>query len=611
MEGPPVIRATDLVDLPAARAPRAESVLQRGESDSLNGLGGTFVLTADHRYRGRALAVPGAYWSSARRAYAVDNPDGRSASAIIALFPEALIEYPELADIRDNAYGANRPYDYASEAGIRLELAEGALGDGFTLYDWQDQDGGYLHAIMERDGGSFPAWDRGLGKTVLSAAFIQKTKAQRTLVVARNDAKDAVWEVQLRERLPNHRILVLPDSTQGTKQAKMLRALEEENKLLWDDEPLVLIIHYQAIRTIAGDKVVKHSDESETVTKGGGLGWDRLGDWDLMIYDESHRLANYNPNSRKNTIEGRALSYLRRKHVKLAVALSGSAVMNKPDDLFGQLHYLYPTIYRAKWADWNDRFVDYVKDGNRKIPIGWRLDKLDELRRELGVFMVYRNKRDPDLNLQLPPLIKQDVELDMLPGQRRVYEEVRDEYWSLLEEGGIKANSAMDLLNKLRQIATGYPGVPSVKLDYTINELEESPDEQFVVFTWYKAPGHLLAERLGDAAVVVDGDVPARERRARLDAHKAGRHRVLIGSIATIGESLNLQYVHEAIRLDRSYNPEVNGQTEDRLNRQGQEARVTFRDLWVRGSVDLLRVKPNLMSKESLRKALFSYGPTG
>jgi SNF2 family DNA or RNA helicase len=80
---------------------------------------------------------------------------------------------------------------------------------------------------------------------------------------------------------------------------------------------------------------------------------------------------------------------------------------------------------------------------------------------------------------------------------------------------------------------------------------------------------------------------------------------VLVGSIATLGESLNLQYMHEAIRLDRDWNPQVNAQTTDRLYRHGQQSRVTLRDLWAKGTVDTLRVRPNLASKDSLRKAVF------
>jgi SNF2 family DNA or RNA helicase len=80
---------------------------------------------------------------------------------------------------------------------------------------------------------------------------------------------------------------------------------------------------------------------------------------------------------------------------------------------------------------------------------------------------------------------------------------------------------------------------------------------------------------------------------------------VLIGSIETIGESLNLQYCSRAVRVDRHWNPGKNSQTKDRLIRDGQTESVVFYDLIARDTVDELRVQPALTSKESLRKAVF------
>jgi SNF2 family DNA or RNA helicase len=549
----------------------------------------TIDLTDEHRFRIKALAVPGAYWSKERKTYAVDNPTPRAAAAIIALFPEALVRYPILTDVRSRDYGDARPHDFATDLALTLDV--GNLGDK-TLYPWQDADAGYLAAIMERDGGAFVGWDRGLGKTIVTAAFIKKFDAQRTVIVCRNDAKDPVWRAQLEEALPDHSIAILPNAKK--KRDDLLDYLARWNREGQKDtdnlpKPLIFIIHYEAIALIAGEK-------------GRGKGWDRLGTWDLMAFDEGHRLASYNPNSRKNTQMGRGLSKL-RKHVKHAVNLTGSSIMNHPEDLFGQLHYLYPTIYKAKWRDWNDRYIDYIDDGHRKVPIGFKHEELPTLRRELGVFMVYRTKAE--VFKELPPLIQQDIELEMYPEQRRVYEDVRTQFWAALEEGGIKAVNVLAQMNLLRRIATYHPGVPSAKLDFAMSELEETSDEQFVVFTWFKEPGRAIAERLGDDAVVVDGDVPIRHRAELLARHKQGRARVLVGSIATLGESLNLQYVHEAIRLDRDWNPQVNAQTTDRLYRHGQQYPVTLRDLWAKDTVDILRVRPNLASKESLRKAVF------
>lgn len=554
-----------------------------------------FVITDDHRYRTAALAVPGAMWSKTEQAYVVDNPTPRAAAAMIALFPHSLVKYPELTAIRDRDYGDARPHDFASELAMSLELPAEELG-GRVLYNYQDLDLGYLHAIARRDGGAFIGWDRGLGKTTATAAIIAKTEAQRSIIITRNDTKEAVWKDELSLLLPEHDLVVLPNEKK--KREKTLASLAEQWAFIEHGglmggnpgkRPLVFIIHYEAIALIAGEK-------------GRGKGWDKLGRWDVMAYDEGHRLATYNPNSNRNTQMGRGLSKL-RKHVDLALNLTGSPVMNHPEDLFGQLHYLFPTVYKAKWRDWNNRFIDYVDDGHRRVPIGFKHEELPRLRQELGVFMVYRTKAE--VFKDLPPLIHENLELDLYPRQREAYDDMLEQFWAVLEEGGLKAANALSQLNYLRRIATYVPGLPSVKLDYTLKEIEATPDEQFVVFTWYKEPGRALAEALGDEVVVVDGDVPIRHRPELLRRHKEGQARVLVGSIATLGESLNLQYAHNAIRLDRDWNPQKNAQTLDRLYRNGQQDTVVFQDLWAKETVDTLRVKPNLASKDSLRKAVF------
>lgn len=547
----------------------------------------TVEITEQHELRLHALAVPGAYWHRERRAYVVDNPSSRAARAVLRLFPERVIDYPWLVDRAEEDYSKDdaRPHDYADA--LKIELGVGEFEDGKELYDWQDVDAGYLAAIMERDEGVFVNWEPGLGKTICTAAFIRKFGWRRTIVVCRNDAKESVWVAQLRELLgKQYELLVIPNAK--AKREKMLAQVAA-----WPEhaKPLVFIIHYEALTVVAGEK-------------GRGKGWDAAGEWDAIIYDEGHRLASMNPNSPgKNAQRNKALMGLRKRHVRHAVNLTGSGIMNHEEDLFGQLHFILPKTYRAKWADWNDRYLDFVKIGNKKVCIGFLADKLPQLRQELGVFTVYRKKSEvfPDL----PAPIIQSLELELLPEQRKVYDQLRDEHWATVEEQGIKAANPMALMTKLRQVATYWPGVPSTKLETAMFELEELSDEQFVVFTWFKEPGHALAEKLGDEVVVVDGDVPIRHRAELLRKHEEGHARILVGSIATLGESLNLQYCQEAIRLDRDWNPQTNKQTLDRLHRDGQLGRVTLRDLWAKDTVDLLRVYPTIVGKESLRRAIY------
>lgn len=565
------------------------------------------VLSDAYMDRTKAHAVPGAYYSSERKAHVVTNPTARAARAAITLFPHVLIDNPELAEIAESDYGAAaRPEDYASK--LRMTLGDVSLGPG-TLHDWQDMDVAYLTAILEssdHESGVAMGWDRGLGKTAATAAIIQKLDIQRTVVVCRNDTKVSVWQRQLAEEaypgaskgwLPDWRIVVIPNPKD--QREKLLARIAEGE---FDELPWVFVIHYQAIPLVAGDKTITHKDGKAIFRKGAGEGWSKLGRFGLQVYDESHRLANYNPNSGKNPQFGRGLAKMRRNS-DMAINLSGSLLTNRPEGMFGQLHHIQPKTYKAKWADWNDPFLDFVEVEGRRVCIGFQTDKLQHLRKELGVFMVYRKKEE--VLESLPPLIHSNIMLPMLSDQKKAYEDVRDNTWATIENEGIVAANPMSYMHTLRRIATAWPGVGSAKLDYCVHELEAAPDEQFVVFTWYKEPGHLLAERLGDQVVVVDGDVAPKHRPELLRRHEAGHVRVLVGSIETLGESLNLQYMHEAIRLDRDWDPEKNGQTIDRLHRQGQQVRVTMHDLWTPHTVDTLKVWPNLRSKQIARKALF------
>jgi SNF2 family DNA or RNA helicase len=536
-----------------------------------------YELTDDHRYRTSALAIPGATYDRARKAYVVVDPTPRAAAAALALFKDTANRYPELMELRDSAYGDDvRPTDYATPAGLELN----PVLNGIELFDWQNKDGGYLEAILRRDGIANILWEMGLGKTVLSAGFIQKLGVLRTLVVCRNDAKEPVWKAELEELLPDHEIVVLPNAK--AKREKELRYVAQRGRGEVN-EPYVFIVHYESLALIAGDR-------------GRGKGWDKLGDWDLMIFDEGHRLATIT-----ETQMGKAVKKV-RKRSRLAINLTGTPIMNHPTDLFGQLHYLRPDIYKYSRKNFGDRFLDYLHVDGRDVCIGWKPENIQALRDELGVFSVLRRRAEV---LDLPPLTKQKIVLPLHREQQRAYDQMLEQYYTEVKGGALIAGSAITQLNHLRQIATWVDGLPSAKLDFAVNEIEENPDVQFVVFTWYKAPGRALAARLGETAVVVDGDAPAVERSRNLELHRKGDARVLVGSIATIGESLNLQYCHEAIRLDRHWNPGVNKQVDGRLQRAGQEYPVYLRDLIARNTVDELNVMPSVENKEHFMNVVF------
>jgi SNF2 family DNA or RNA helicase len=137
--------------------------------------------------------------------------------------------------------------------------------------------------------------------------------------------------------------------------------------------------------------------------------------------------------------------------------------------------------------------------------------------------------------------------------------------------------------------------------------IEDTPDEAFVVFTWFKANAQSMHERLeakGIGSFLVTGDVPQQHRNEYIQRFQHGEGQVFIGTLSTLGESVNLQRANHAIFLDRSWNPGVNTQAQDRIYRIGQDKPVTITHIIAKDTVDEYRVLPTIANKEALRRLI-------
>ena len=536
-----------------------------------------------------ARAIPNAAYSRDRRQWELDTDEATPRDAVVTLklFPELAVDYPILLDIQQEMVQEMRPFDNATPFATPIEanqVSDKMAEDGMTYYEFQALDLGYLKAVMEEHGAGYLGWERGMGKTIgalsLAAVLNDVEDDRDILIVAPNSAKGTVWYPEVEKFFGNtHHIKLLPNNK--TKRERAIREVED-----WKDDgeyPVVLIVHYEALKIIAGKNK---------------RGWEKLGKWKLIVCDEVHRIKNLRAQMTKalKKIQG---------HYKLG--LSGSIIQNSVEELFSPLQWLFPQQYKSKWRDWNDRFLDYVEGGYAKVFVGIRPECLHQLRAELGVFMVYRRKED---ELDMPERVDEDVKVELTIGQKKAYDElVAGCITKLDDETFVVADEGLPMLSKLRQIATGLDllgGVAdSSKLDYATELIADNEDEQFVVFSWYKAACEALAERLPDGeATTVHGDVRQDVRDERIEAFKAGQHRILICTIATMGESQNFQNANNVIFLDRSWNPSDNTQAEDRVYRLGQDRKVTITHLIAKDTVDERRVSPVTLTKSVLRQIL-------
>lgn len=543
------------------------------------------VLTTEMNQTQMARAVPGAYYDRERRAYVLDASatTPRAAAVALKLFPEVSLTAPELVTEREKLIQDVRPFDNATpyDHPVVAEYVRAVLADqNKALYNFQELDLGYLAAVLAQYGGAYLGWERGLGKTIGSIALVEETDARRVLVVAPNTAKDSVWFPDLHMFFADRfdQIEVLPNA-----KARRNRVLGWQQD--WQDrgESYILIANYEQLRILG------------TTARE----WEKYGQWDIVIADEAHRIKN------AQAKQSKAIKKINTRH---KLALSGSIISNHAEELFSPLQWLFPDRYRSKWRDWNDRYIDYVEGGFSKIPVGIKTEKLDELREELGVFMVYRRKED---ELDLPDRTEQTLPVELSPAQRKAYDELQATCLTELEDGTkIAATDGLVMLGKLRQIATGLSSftddelADSTKIDLALELIRDNEDEAFVVFSWYKAAARAMYDRLEQAdveAFIVDGDTKKDVRAEQIQRFQAGEKRVFVGTIATMGESVNLFRANNAVFLDRSWNPGDNLQAADRIYRIGQDKPVTITHIVAKDTVDESRVQPSLASKEALR----------
>lgn len=146
------------------------------------------------------------------------------------------------------------------------------------------------------------------------------------------------------------------------------------------------------------------------------------------------------------------------------------------------------------------------------------------------------------------------------------------------EEGGAKKVFLYDMID------------PSSKLDALMDILDDRGDEQIVVFSQYKQVIDLLEERLVRKEVsyaTLTGSVLQEDRDLAVQRFQKGDARVFAGTIAAGGVGLTLTAASTVIFIDRTWDPAINIQAEDRLHRIGQKSAVEVIDLMARDTVDL------------------------
>lgn len=315
----------------------------------------------------------------------------------------------------------------------------------------------------------------------------------------------------------------------------------------------------------------------------------RLG-FDALVCDEAHHLKN----RQTATFKGVRLLARRVPHLLL---VTGTPILNSADEAWSMLHMIDPKRWSSYWNWTREHFLIEVTDFHGTIPRPVRLVEgllpghEEIVRGELAGVLVQRSFEElfPDV---LPPVLH-DIEVELTPEERRLYDELRRRSWTRIGEDVIQTVNTVSKYTRLRQFTSEWntlsaqAGHVGAKVTATVDLVaRQLQSEQVVILVAYKETAAQLAQQLGSSSVIT-GDVPRRERRPILDDFKAGHSRVLIGTVPVLAEGVDgLQVARHMVLHDRDWTPARNEQILARLRRGGQERQVHAWHMIARDTLD-------------------------
>jgi superfamily II DNA or RNA helicase len=301
--------------------------------------------------------------------------------------------------------------------------------------------------------------------------------------------------------------------------------------------------------------------------------------WDTVVLDEAQAIKN--PDSQA----ARAAFALA---ARARIALTGTPVENRLDELWSQIHFLNRGLLGGR-EDFEERYAGPIAANAPGAAA--------RLRERIRPFVLRRLKRE--VAPELPPRTEAELRCQLTPQEREVYDSVRaatlrEVVERLKAGGGVLA--ALEALLRLRQAACHSGLIPgreaetSSKVTLLLETLDEVVAEghKALVFSQWtslldRVEPHLRAA--GIAFERLDGGTRDRAGVVGRFQDEAGPP-VMLVSLKAGGTGLNLTAADHVFLLDPWWNPAVEDQAADRAHRIGQERPVMIYRLLAEDTVE-------------------------
>jgi len=319
------------------------------------------------------------------------------------------------------------------------------------------------------------------------------------------------------------------------------------------------------------------------------------GTFSMMVIDESTTIKSPVALRTKAICKLSTMAKYRR-------ILTGSPVTKSPLDLYTQCAFLSKELlgfdsyytFRARYA-----VMQQIELGGRQILMPKYYTNLDELEMKLKTFS-FRVTKDQCLDLPPKVYMQRDVHLSL--EQKNIYETLKKKARAVIADDTVSfANKLVEIL-RLHQICNGFLKTDkgeihvfknNPKLKELLRILEEV-DGKCIIWATYvhniESIKQTLEDLYGkDSVVSIYGKDSVDNRKLAVENFQHNdRCRFLVGNPSTGGYGLTLTAARNVIYFSNSYNLEVRKQSEDRAHRIGQKNKVSYIDLIVPNSIEMM-----------------------
>lgn len=428
-----------------------------------------------------------------------------------------------------------------------------------TPYDYQQQ--GILFGLSKR---RFLIGDEpGLGKTLQSIGVMDCARAYPCLVICPSSLK-INWQREF-EKFADVKALVLDNSTQSTFPYLLRMGMYQ-----------VAIVNFESLRKYFVWDIRTHGPQPFRLKD--VVFSDCIRIFRSVIIDESHRVKDP---SAQQTIFTKGIC-TGKKYIAL---LSGTPVVNRPEDLIAQL-----SIMERLGEDFGGRgkFMSDYCSFSKDQPDEQAEALADLSRRLYSTCMIRREKR---LVLkELPDKTRTDLHVELDPVSREIYDTAESDLRQYLEtytactDTEIRRKMRMEALVKFMTLRSlSAKGKIKQAIDFVKTFLAN--DRPLILFCSL----HEIVDALKKAfpkAVTITGRESLIEKQAAVDSFQSGHSMLALCSIKAAGVGLTLTASSNVAFVEFPWTYADCCQCEDRAHRIGQKDNVTCYYLLGRNTID-------------------------